>query len=88
MAKKITPEEIEEMKRLYLQIGTYSGVAKAVGRAASTVKKYVEGATAQSIATSVELEPIDWSFTHELEPIDLNDPHLCELKEGEFRNEG
>lgn len=37
----ITPEVAEKINRLYLEIGTYSGVAKKIGCAASTVKKYV-----------------------------------------------
>ena len=43
---KITNEKIIEINELYLQIGTYSGVAKVVGCAPSTVKKYIiEGYT-------------------------------------------
>jgi predicted transcriptional regulator len=42
MAKNITQDEIIQMNELYLQLGTYSGVAKVVGRAPSTVKKYIQ----------------------------------------------
>lgn len=42
----ITDEKIVEINELYLKIGTYSGVAKIIGCAPSTVKKYViEGYT-------------------------------------------
>lgn len=42
MAKKITQEQIDKMLTLYSQIGTYSGVAKELGIAASTVSKYIK----------------------------------------------
>ena len=41
MAKAVTAQEIELMNTLYLELKTYSAVAKEVGRAASTVKKYI-----------------------------------------------
>ena len=41
-AKRITPEEIIEMQRLYRQLGTYVAVAREVGRSASSVSKYVQ----------------------------------------------
>ena len=37
----ITQEKIIEINDLYLEIGTYSGVAKIIGCAPSTVKKYI-----------------------------------------------
>lgn len=41
-AKRITPEEIVEMKRLYRQFGTYAAVARETGRSATSVSKYVQ----------------------------------------------
>ena len=42
MARTIITEEIKvQINELYLQIGTYSGVAKIIGCAPSTVKKYI-----------------------------------------------
>ena len=41
MAKAVTQQEIELMNTLYLELKTYSAVAREVGRAASTVKKYI-----------------------------------------------
>lgn len=41
MARAITEEEKLKMNELYLKIGTYSGVAKEIGCAPSTVKKYI-----------------------------------------------
>lgn len=42
MANKITQSQIDEMLRLYEKIGTYSGVAKQMGIAATTVSKYIK----------------------------------------------
>ena len=41
-AKRVTPEEIVEMLRLYPKLGTYAAVGREVGRSASTVSKYVQ----------------------------------------------
>jgi len=41
-AKRITPEEIVEMHRLYAKFGTYAEVARRIGRSASAVAKYVQ----------------------------------------------
>lgn len=38
---RITEEQKIEINELYLKIGTYSGVAKVMGCAPSTVKKYI-----------------------------------------------
>lgn len=37
----ITQEMVKEINELYLQIGTYAGVARKIGIAPTTVKKYV-----------------------------------------------
>lgn len=43
MATRITPEQIKQMNELYLQIGTYAGVSRAMGGTPSptTIKKYI-----------------------------------------------
>lgn len=41
MARRVTEEDIKQMNEVYLLCGTYSGVAKATGWSASTVKKYI-----------------------------------------------
>lgn len=41
MAKRVTEEDIKQMNEAYLLCHTYSGVAKATGWSASTVKKYI-----------------------------------------------
>ncbi len=42
MAKKVTQRDIEAMNEAYLTIRTYSGVAKALGWSAGTVKRYID----------------------------------------------
>ncbi len=42
MAKRVTPEEIVEMHRLYARLGNYAAVGREVGRSGSTVAKYVQ----------------------------------------------
>ena len=37
----VTQEMTKEINELYLQIGTYAGVARKIGIAPTTVKKYV-----------------------------------------------
>lgn len=41
MANKITQEDIYNINCKYLEIGTYAGVARALGFSAGTVKKYI-----------------------------------------------
>ncbi len=41
-APRITPEEIIKMRRLSRQLGTYTAVARKVGRSTSSGSKYVQ----------------------------------------------
>lgn len=40
--KRVQQEDIIKMNELYIQIGTYAGVARAVGFSAGTVKRYIQ----------------------------------------------
>ena len=42
MAKRVTPEEIIEMHRLFAKYGNYAEVGRQMGRSGSTVSKYVQ----------------------------------------------
>lgn len=42
MAKRVTPQEIVEMHRLYAELGNYAAVGRKIGRSGSTVAKYVK----------------------------------------------
>ena len=42
MAKRVTPEEIVEMHRLYARLGNYAAVGRELGRSGSTVAKYIK----------------------------------------------
>ena len=41
-AKRVTPQEIVEMHRLYAQLGNYAAVGRKIGRSGSTVAKYIK----------------------------------------------
>ena len=55
MAKRVTPEEIVEMHRLYAKLGNYAAVGREIGRSGSTVAKYVQmNGVPQSIRIAVQ----------------------------------
>lgn len=55
MAKRVTPEEIVEMHRLYAKYGNYAAVGREIGRSGSTVAKYVQmKGVPQSIRIAVQ----------------------------------
>ena len=56
---RVTQEEIKEMNELYLQYKTYTAVARAVGRAPSTVKRYIDPDYKHEEEIK-ELKPINW----------------------------
>ena len=41
-ARRVTPEEIVKMHRLYAKYGNYAEVGRQMGRSSSTVSKYVQ----------------------------------------------
>ncbi len=55
MAKRVTPEEIVEMHRLYARLGNYAAVGRELRRSGSTVAKYVQmNGVPQSIRLAVQ----------------------------------
>ena len=64
MAKRITDEQIEQINKVYLDCGTYSGTAKIVGVSPSSVKKY--------IIPDYSEEPIIISKVNKISPKDIN----------------
>ena len=42
MARRVTPEEIVEMNRLYNKYGNFAQVGREIGRSGSTVARYVK----------------------------------------------
>lgn len=42
MARRVTPQEIVEMNRLYAELGSYAAVGRKLGRSGSTVARYVQ----------------------------------------------
>jgi hypothetical protein len=41
-ARRVTPQEIVQMHRLFKELGNYTAVARVVGRSSTTVSKYVQ----------------------------------------------
>lgn len=41
-ARRVTPQEIAQMQCLYVQLGSYAAVGRAIGRSGTTVAKYVK----------------------------------------------
>lgn len=65
---RVTDDEIRKMNELYLVYHTYSAVAKEVGRAAGTVKRYIDP---NFQLEKKELLSIDWDALSALPKIDL-----------------
>lgn len=42
MARRVTPQEIVEMNRLYAELGSYAAVGRKIGRSGSTIARYVK----------------------------------------------
>ncbi len=42
MARRVTPQEIVEMNRLYAELGSYAAVGRKLGRSGSTVARYIK----------------------------------------------
>lgn len=67
---RVTQEEIKEMNELYLQYKTYSAVAREVGRAPSTVKRYIDP-NYKHEEEIIELKPINWEELNNAPIIDV-----------------
>lgn len=75
---RVTESEIKQMNELYLQYRTYSAVAREVGRAPSTVKRYIDP-NYQTEKQPKELKPINWDALLAAKVIDI--------KKGEWDDE-
>lgn len=68
---RVTQDEIIEMNELYLEYHTYAAVAKEVGRAPSTVKRYIDpDYVSQKICQ--KLKEIDWEALDEVPIINIS----------------
>lgn len=71
MAKKITPEQIEQMELLYAELGTYSAVAREMSISASTVSRYLKQKSEEKTYSTYDgpapcanpVAPIDCTWT-------------------------
>lgn len=39
---RVTPQEVVEMHRLYVKLGSYAAVGREIGRSGSTVSKFIQ----------------------------------------------
>lgn len=68
---RVTQDEIIKMNELYLEYHTYAAVAKEVGRAPSTVKRYIDpNYISQNICQ--KLKEIDWEALNEVPIINIS----------------
>lgn len=67
---RVTEQEIKEINELYAVYKSYTRVAQEVGRAASTVKRYVDP---NYVVEKKELRPVDWGKLKAAPPIDLKE---------------
>ena len=84
MANKVTQNDILNINRIYLKLGTYAATAREVGFSAGTVKKYI-------IPNFVDPEEIELrKFSSEIKPIqdiemkwdlNLSEEELKEIEE-------
>lgn len=66
--KRVQPNDIIKMNELYIQVGTYAAVARAVGFSASTVKRYIQA----DYVPQASMEPV--------EQIKFEVPSISQLK--------
>ena len=65
---RLSEQDIQEIKKVYAEVGTYAGTARVTGFSASTVKRYVTGEVTPK-AKKKDPDLIDFST---LKPIDKN----------------
>lgn len=63
---RLSEQDIQEIRKIYAEVGSYAETARRVGRAASTVKRYVTG-EATPKAKKKDADLIDFST---LRPVD------------------
>ena len=84
---QITQEIIEEINKLYLEIGTYAGVSRAMGGtpSATTVKKYIIPNYKPRERLQIKKFEVEISSLPNYEPFKLVDNwgELCVLSESE-----
>lgn len=66
---RVTEEEIKRINELYQIYETYAAVAREVGRAPGTVKRYVQVNFQKE--ENIELKPIDWDVLGAAPKIDI-----------------
>ncbi len=68
---RVSEDEIIRMNELYLEYRTYAAVAREVGRAPSTVKRYIDPNYARR-AICKKVREVDWKALEETPVIDIS----------------
>ena len=52
--KRVTPQEVDKMYKLYSELGTYAAVARKMNRSPDTVARYVKAKGVKPLGLSLQ----------------------------------
>lgn len=85
MANKVTNEDVININKLYLKMGTYAAVARELGFSAGTVKKYI--IPGFKYIDESDVKPFDPSTLKDFDPSEFDDVEdfgdICGLSDEE-----
>ena len=85
MANKITNEDIININKVYLRVGTYAAAARELGFSAGTVKKYI--IPGFKFVDESSIKPFDPSTLKDFDPNEFDDVEdfgdICEYSDEE-----
>lgn len=86
---KLSEEKIAEIRRVYSELGTYSGTAKVVGCSPATIKKYTQEDNISDPTVRIEfngvippVEELNWPSKEEIKKMgSLTESEIKEIEE-------
>jgi len=85
MANKITNEDIININKVYLKLGTYAAAARELGFSAGTIKKYI--IPGFKYVDESDIQPFDPSSLQDFDPSEFDEVEdfgdICEFSEEE-----
>ena len=86
MARRVTDRDIKLMNELYVKYGTYAAVAREVGFAPSTVKRYMTPNYQPVVASNIKRVTIEEMMNRSIaDYLDKGLMEMFELNEEEFQ---
>ena len=86
MARRVTDRDIKLMNELYVKYGTYAAVAREVGFAPSTVKRYITPNYQPVVASNIKRVTIEEMMNRSIaDYLDKGLMEMFELSEEEFQ---